>query len=440
MTTLRHLRPKPCAAVTLLLVALFAVLWATKNYALLDICGCSNNPNTLGAFDTLNANTYPAGTISQYRHITLPLPADGILVFDSMNIKPRPSDQGALTVDFQRNAANSPVTLLVRGNVTINDDTNTVISISGASGQQVGGSDFNRGGLGGPGGFRGGDGAYQLVNLSSIGGAGFGPLGGGGGTGSPITTAGGGQFLGALGLLPLVGGSGGGGGGSGNATLGSNGGSGGGGGGAILIAANGTVTMNGQITARGGEPAGPNGNSNSTWGGGGSGGAVRIVANAITGTGSISAIGGSGQGGSQPPPGPGMIRLEAFQTTLSANNTNPVATRALAPGPIVNPFTPQVSITAVAGQPIPPAPQGPFGGVDVTLPGGNITNIDLATTSVPTGTAVQVSAKPRFGALPTIATIPLINCDGSGACLASVAMNLAAGNYVIEARATFQTP
>src|SRR5262245_29243172 len=146
----------------------------------LDVCGCKNNPASLGDFDTLNASSFPPGTIAGSRSLQIPLPADGVMVFNSVNLAPRPADSGALTVSFIRNAANTPVTLLVSGNVTI--AAGTTLALGGEGGVAASSTVLGRGGLGGPGAFRGGDGAYQLVNFALAGGAGLGPGGGAGGT------------------------------------------------------------------------------------------------------------------------------------------------------------------------------------------------------------------------------------------------------------------
>jgi hypothetical protein len=44
------------------------------------------------------------------------------------------------------------------------------------------------------------------------------------------------------------------------------------------------------------------------------------------------------------------------------------------------------------------------------------------------------------GGVPIVTPVTLTSCDTSGACLANVSFNLAAGAYFVEARATFATP
>ena len=424
---------------TMLLVVTCGVLLAERaGIAQLDICGCLNNPNSLGAFDTITRSGYPPGTVDNFRSITIPLPPDGVLIFDSMNVAPRPEEGCCLTVKFARNPANSPVTILVKGNFTLaGNSTNLVVSGDGGVGGTFGGA--GTGGLGGPGGFRGGDGAYRQTNGASDGGAGLGPAGGAAGLSSGPTRGGDGTFFGLKELLPLVGGSGGGGGASFSDALNCAGGGGGGGAGAILIAANGTIRIDAALVADGGSASGSSNGGCATMSGAGSGGAIRLVANTITGGGFLGARGGlidccTRTGG------PGVVRLEAVTNTFPTANTDPPASRAAVPGPIVNPFTPTVGVVAVGGQAVPMPPQGGLGGVDVFVPAPGPTEIDVTTAGVPSGTTVTISVKPRIGGAPLVLTAPLTSCDSNGNCLVSVAPTLASGTYVVEARATFQTP
>jgi hypothetical protein len=99
-----------------------------------------------------------------------------------------------------------------------------------------------------------------------------------------------------------------------------------------------------------------------------------------------------------------------------------------------------VAITTVGGQPVPVPPQGNFGAVDLVLAAPGTTAIGLATSGVPTGTTVNVTVKPRVGGSPVTLPTTLTSCDANGACLASVNVDLPAGAYFVEARATFQTP
>jgi hypothetical protein len=296
------------------------------------------------------------------------------------------------------------------------------------------------GSLGGPGGFRGGDGGYQLVNFARMGGAGSGP--GGGLGGNDTYNAGGNganaKFVGAPDLLPLIGGSGGGGGASMTTAPGCAGGGGGGGGGALLIAADGTITINGQITAIGGNAGSAGSTTCASYGGGGAGGAIRLLATTINGNGNVYATGGSDLITGPAPSG--AIRMEALNNTLTVGQTSPLATRAAGPGPIVNPVTPTVAITAVGNQPVPAPPTGGRGGVDIVLSAPGQTPVAFSTSGVPSGTTVDVIVKPRVGGAPVKTPVTLDNCDANGTCLASTTFDLAAGAYFVEARATFTRP
>ena len=83
--------------------------------------------------------------------------------------------------------------------------------------------------------------------------------------------------------------------------------------------------------------------------------------------------------------------MEALNNTMAVNATDPLATRAAGPGPIVNPVTPTVAITAVAGQAVSAEPQGSYGGIDLVLAAPGDTDVALATSGVPTGTVVNVT-------------------------------------------------
>jgi hypothetical protein len=404
----------------------------------LDVCGCKDNPASHGDFDSGNPATDFAGaTMTSATTMDIQLPPDGVMVFNSITLRERPPYVGGYgqTIRFIRNAANTPVTLLVSGNVTIGQYV--TLTVSGDAG--VSGSNVGKGGLGGPGGFRGGDGAYQLVNFARMGGAGSGPGGGAGGNDTYYANGHGANasFVGAPDLLPLIGGSGAGGGGSTNSIPGCGAGGGGGGGGALLIAADGTIAIAGTIVADGASGGSYTDPTCSSYGGGGSGGAIRLLATTLSGNGNIYARGGSNGVGTV---AKGAIRLEALNNTMTVGQTDPIASRAPGPGPIVNPITPTVAITTVGGQPVPSPPQGGLGNVDLVLAAPGQTSIGFETSGVPTGTTVAVSVKPRVGGVPIVTNATLTNCDPNGACLANISVNLAAGAYFVEARATFQTP
>jgi len=416
----------------------------------LDICGCAGSPDSLGDFNSNDDSTWPEGTIfvgsSTCNPVfRIPAPPDGVLVFDSFTID-RSTDVGCgvrTTVEFifLRNQANTPITLLVKGNFFLG--SGDALTVSGGSGSNGTTGAAGVGGNGGAGGFAGGDGAYQVSNGAADGGAGVGPGGGLGSVAAGRVFAEGGTFVGVPELRPLVGGSGGGGGHSSSGSTGCAGGGGGGGGGALLIAANGTMTIAGQIRADGGNGGVRANSSCSSYGGGGSGGAIRLLANRITGSGRVYARGGAGAGGGSGAESgrDGSIRMEAISNGFTVNGTDPVASRQPAPGPLVNPITPVVEITGIDGAATPLTPIGHLGRIDMVVDAPGLVQVDLATRDVPAGTDLAVTVKPKVGAPPIEERVTLDPgaCSG-GDCVAAVGVDLGPGAYIVEARATFETP
>ena len=137
--------------------------------------------------------------------------------------------------------------------------------------------------------------------------------------------------------------------------------------------------------------------------------------------------------------GSGAIRLEAFNNTMLATSTQPVAIRAPAPGPVTNPLTSTLDITTVNGQLVLDPPQGFRGVVDVILSVPGPVTVGLQTTGVPGGTVVNVTAKPKVGGAPLLQspTLAPSNCDTAGTCFATATFNLPSGAFFIEAQATF---
>jgi hypothetical protein len=412
--------------------------------AALNLCGCAGPGDPpLPAFNAGDPSTYPPGTTGcsspcTQGTIVIPLPPDGVLKFGSFTVN---GTGGGFHIFFGRNAANTPVTILVQGDVVLrNTGCCPSLWVIGDTGSNGTGSTAGVGALGGPGAFRGGDGSALPINGFVVGGAGFGPGGGQGAT--DTANAAGGTFFGVPELVPLVGGSGGGGGSGFGASANCTGGGGGGGGGALLMAANGTFTMqNYDLNAQGGTGGSVgNGGGCARGGGGGSGGAIRVVAAKFVDLGAarLWANGaGSHFGGGTGTNG--RIRLESIDTSAQTQfTTSPAALRVTGPGPLGNPVSPTVAITQVGGQTVAAVPQGYLGSIDVVLGAPGVTGVNVATSGVPSGTTVEIKVKPRVGANPLTSTVPLTACDGSGNCSATATFNLSAGAYVVEARATFQ--
>ncbi len=311
-----------------------------KPLALVLLC-LASLPAVSQTFDSGSDGSYGAMNITS--NTTLNVPSDGIFKCTTIFIT-----NGA-TLKFNRNPLNTPVYLLATSNVTING----TIDISGANGTAV------FGGLGGPGGFDGGN-PGQGINVP---GAGLGPgAGRPGGNAYNFASAAGPGGYGTVGtystnkgatygsplLVPLVGGSGGGG------QL--DGYGGGGGGGAILIASNVRIDMTGNIVAIGGTADYDNG---------GSGGAIRLVAPILAGSGTLNVQGNYA--------GDGRIRLDTldrrsanFGYTAGATTVSSGALMIVFPSPL-----PRLDVVEAAGTTVPVGAAAP---VVVQLPYGSTSN------------------------------------------------------------------
>ena len=402
---------------------------------------------------TFNSGSTGAdGAFNPTTNTTLTLPPDGVFNFTTINIP------AGVTVTFTRNAANTPVTMLATGNVTIAGTVNINGSNGGPAllGATVVGTN---GGAGGPGGFDGGTGATSLPPASA--GSGLGPGGGGGGpyfpTPLPLSGGGGGGFAtsggsgaggaspgstyGAPTLLPLIAGSGGGGGGAfGN----NNGAGGGGGGGAILIASSSSISLFGSITARGGLGGNDVPSISAVGAGGsGSGGAVRLVANTIGGNGGSISVAGGGSIGSGPANthggagGAGRVRIEGFTNTATIAFSGAGASVG-APGPLALASGPCLRIASVAGVAAPAAPAGSFSVPDVVIPFGtpNPMTVALAASNIPLGTTVNVTVSGLTGGNNSAVSSPLAGTMATSTASASVTIPTDRAS-VISASATF---
>jgi hypothetical protein len=273
-----------------------------------------------------------------------------------------------VTVNFTNNASRAPVVWLVNGDVTINGTINLWPKLP----------DGSHPGEPGPGGFRGGYAAQTSYT------GGFGPGGGTAyGYGAYATTLGGandGLTYGNASIVPLLGGSGGGGFRSPS-----------GGGGAILIAATGSVTVNGSISADAISPYN------------GTGGAIRIIASSVLGNGSLSAYSPSANG---------RIRIEtpSLDTGL---HTQPAAF----PAPPDNPARlwpgasdPSTRIVSVAAAPAPanPVAAWDYSAADVRISSPAAQTVTIETKNIPTDSTVSVRVTPQladsFIAPATLAT------------------------------------
>ncbi len=419
--------------------------------AMLGLVGLATLAGAPAHAQTFNSGSTGAdGPFNPTANVTVTLPPNGVFNYTTVDIP------AGVTVTFVRNTANTPVTLLATGNVTIAG----TIDVSGSAGS-VGVAATAlapSAGAGGPGGSDGGNGTNGIIG--NVGGAGLGPgggLGGGpdgpcgvGGGGGGFASAGatggagsgaavaGGSVYGAQQLQPLIGGSGGGAGGI--AGFGNTSAGGGGGGGALMIASSGTITLTGTLRAAGGK--GGDSVSPTTFaigaGGGGSGGAIRLVATTITGSGGTinvsggvrgEALGGScfqrsGGAGSS-----GRVRVEAYNNLLSftlappASGQTQTSPSVAAPSSVTLANAPTLRITAVAGVAAPATPTASFASPDISLPAGttNPVSVSLAAANIPVGTTVTVAVKGQVGAVSSAAAT-LSGTLASSTASASVAI------------------
>lgn len=421
----------------------------------------------------ISGSTGADGAFNPTASQSVQLPPDGIFNYTSVNIP------AGVTITYIKNAANTPVTILVSGDATIAGTINVSAT------QPAGISDP---GIGGPGGYNGGRGGQPGGNTSNwvngysgsnIGRAGVGPgggapgsvhipsgywgsvyadaaAGGGGAYGSAPTAAGNycpttpGVTYGNTTLMPLLGGSGGGGGAGGPAAPGSGGG---GGGGAILIAASGTLNVTGSILANGGVPVSPGNISTArgAYGGGGSGGAIRLIATTVSGNGTISAAGGasvsettanttygsygvcSSFANGSLNGGDGRIRIESESLTRTAATT-PIYVGG-APSLVFVPGAPTLRIDTIGGVTVPAVPTGSN---DVALPTGttNPVTVTFITSGVTVGSQIKLTVIPVKGVAYSATSAATTGTTSSAT--ASVSVNLPSGSSnTLQASVTY---
>lgn len=414
-----------------------------------------------------SGSTGADGVFNPITSQSIQLPPDGVFNYSSVNIPT------GVIITFIKNAANTPVTILSQGDVTIAG----TIDVSATQPTSV--SDA---GIAGPGGYNGGRGGQPggaagawatAWTTPNIGRAGTGPggglpgpvhlstpwgkaiaAGGGGAYGSAATPgsycpANPGAVYGNVTLIPLIGGSGGGGGAGGSVMPGSGGG---GGGGAILIASSGTINVTGSILANGGVPVPPGAlDGRGTLGGGGSGGAIRLIATTMSGNGSISAAGGSASGvltsmagntyylcdsvsynNSSSVGGVGRIRIETENLTRTVASNPPwvggTPSLAFVPG------LPTLKIESVGGVAVPAQPSGVG---DVALP-ANFTNpvtISFVTSGVTVGSTIKLTVIPAVGLTTSVTSAPTTGTASSATT--SVTTSLTPGPNTLQASVTY---
>lgn len=303
------------------------------------------------------------------------------------------------TLSFSNHVSRAPVVWLVSGDVTING----VLDVSARQEEKV--NDMFEPG---PGGFRGGP---SIIGDGSDGpGLGPGHTTTGRGAAAVYAIEGSGAKYGNARIVPLIGGSG--------AT--SFFGNFGGGGGAILIACKGTITINGQILARGA--------------GIGSAGAVRMVANSLKGGGSVFADRST----------QGRIRLEAVDSSNSGLQTYP-ATIVVQPDspPTLWPSvgSPSVKLVSVSGITLPPDPKSDLGvnGGDVRFTNSSLATVLIETRNMPASAKVKVHVSPKLTSVGAVTHLAA-RLPGGNTNLTTwqVRTNLPSGFFTLQVHATTQ--
>lgn len=347
-----------------LILALTLLLWLPA----LTVWGQAFNSGSTGSL----------GALSPATNTTVVLPADGILNYTTVTVP------AGVTVTFQRNATNTPVTLLAQGTVTIAGAirVNGDAALAGFTSGSVG---VTPGQLGGPGGFRGGDGGIRGLAPSN----GTGGLGTGGGDPGlfPAIFTRDGSYGAAyfVSLQPIYGGSGGGG---GVASTSQNGPSGAGGGGAIVIASTTQILIQstGVVSANGGDGiSGSQTTCGLPAGGAGSGGAIRLIAPQVTNQGTLQARGGGQSCAGAGSYGyPGIVRVECVTCSIAATTPAAFVTNTL--GPITSASTPaataipNVIISNIGGVSVPSTPSGSHGSPDIALPEASSLDVPVTLT------------------------------------------------------------
>lgn len=360
-----------------------------------------------GSDGALNLTT-PGTIMFDPRAFSPPLDPDGDNIYHFTTI----TIGSGVTVRLLDTQVHGPVFWLASGAVQI-DGTIDLNGENGHTGESILNNGSRIPARPGSGGFQGGVGMF----LSSPAQPGSGPGGGGtngfdgqgGGAGyvTPGVTSVGGAPYGNEFLDPLIGGSGGG--GSNNSRTDRRTG-GGGGGGALLIASSVSITVNGAITANGGNPGNP------FYSGGGSGGALHLLAPAIRGTGVLQAV--AGQIGSH-----GRIRREAFQHALTGSTsagTNVTAT--LSDLSLPQNRWPSVRVVSVAGAPVPQVPADSFTTPDVTINATSAATITIEARQVPPGTVVKLVVIPENGTDQEVDSSPLVGTLQQSTATASVTL------------------
>ncbi len=384
-----------------LFAALFAVIVASAASAAIVVPGADGSdgafaPTANYVFDLAQAATAQWDTASPNPGYGVYDPVKWAVVFKfaSVNIP------AGVTVTFKNHPSYAPVVWLVQGDVTIAG----TVSLNGQKGHRYTEPTFQS--EPGPGGFRGGHAGRNGGTAAS---GGLGPGGAGlnrwtsnndaPGTGGSYYSQGQtqkagptrpGPVYGSASICPLIGGSGGAG------SLHGDGAGGGAGGGAILVAAQGVVSLSGSLVANGGDAY-----TDINWerhGGCGSGGAIRIIADVANVSGTLAARGGTS---SDYDGGAGRIRIERNGGSAIASDP-PASIVSPSSPPKIWPYDddPRIAVVSLGGAPVPADPKTDpvYGGAaDVYFEQAGAREIVIDAYNIPLNWKMRVRMVPRSG-------------------------------------------
>lgn len=326
----------------------------------------------------------------------------------------------AARVVFKNNVSRAPVVWLVSGDVNISG----TLDLSGGN-YSTANTTSNPQSEPGPGGFGGGRPNLTTGAFAGVNGPGWGPGGAqrgldGAGYSGPGTGATPGLAYGTASVIPLIGGSG-----AGGTNI-----AGAAGGGAILVAATGTVTVNGTILSDGGNGASFGGTNNQA--GSGSGGAIRLVADTVAGTGTINALGGTVTSAGAD----GRIRIEG-NTVSSSLVYAPLPSAAHPANPALiwpDALAPSVSIVSVGGFPVAGQPRGQLNAAADVLPDilPASETVVIQTANVATNAQVNLRVAPLSGDATIVAATFVSGNSTSATWNATV--SLPPGSVSLQAR------
>ncbi|MBI5865063.1 MAG: hypothetical protein HZB38_11265 [Planctomycetes bacterium] len=206
-----------------------------------------------------------------------------------------------------------------------------------------------------------------------------------------------------------------------------------------MIAATGTITINGSIVVSGGSGVGYGG---IYWAGGGSGGAIRLLAQAVAGSGGLSAGSGGGV-----PGGVGRIAINANTVSYTGSATPvPLMFAPIVGDPIIWPpsTAPNIAVTSLQfGANVVSVPSDPRANwgfpTDASVDSVDPITLNIEATNVPLDWIVTVRIVPKDGDSFTV-TAPPLSGTLEFSTTSITALTLPRGFGAVQARAARPTP